>query len=127
MLCVIDDGPLSDDRKAMHTKLHGKQVTQKWKWVSTGNNLRGGTKTNVIQLTLDWKGLKNICQKGYMRSVVYIYHSKMKRNKLLVGKNSDKKADNALTEGGWDLFGAGVTGGKTDQNIRIHLWKSYTF
>ena len=81
MLCVIDDGPLSDDRKAMHTKVHGKQVTQKWKWVSTGNNLRGGTKTNVIRLTLDWKGLKNIWQKGYKRSVVYVYHSKIQTEK----------------------------------------------
>ena len=93
MLCVIDDGPLSDDRKAMHTKVHGKQVTQKWKWVSTGNNLRGGTKTNVIRLTLDWKGLRNIRQKGYEVCCL-----------CLSFKNSDREADNSLTEGRWDLL-----------------------
>ena len=100
LLCVIHDVPLSNDRKVMRTKLHVIKVAQNWKWVSTGKNLSDGTKTNLIQLTLDWKGLKNICQKGYM-SVVYVCHSKMK---IAIGKNSDRKAENTLAEGRWDLL-----------------------
>ena len=51
MASKIDDGPLIDDRRAVGTNLHGHKVAQKWKWVPT----------NLIRLTLDWKGLKNVC------------------------------------------------------------------
>ena len=47
----IDGGPLIDDTSAVGTNLHGNKVAQKWKWIPT----------NLIRLTLDWKGLKNVC------------------------------------------------------------------
>ena len=76
MASKIDDGPLIDDRRAVGTKLLGNKVARKWKWVST----------KVTRLTLDWKGLKNVCQKVYLSVIyVYVYHSKIERNNLMLG------------------------------------------